>query len=315
MQQPPVRHRRSQRPQNAEPLSAQEVPVTGNNRVPDETLPDPVTPAPRYPYGQSASPDTFSSVPASEGQIVRHTRARGDIQVSNLPPEMQEKAQKQLPLPRPLLIALCAALILFLGLFLTEGSMRGYLKKQQDARDTAWQKLLEGHPFGYESMIRENAERFNLQPSYVAAIILNESHFDPRAVSSVGARGLMQLMPDTAQWIAGKLQDKSYSFENMFDPQTNIRYGCWYLNYLSGLFAGDPVAVTSAYHAGQGTVRTWLQDGKSSTDNGRTLNLLTMPEGPTKIYAGRVTNAYAIYDAIYDHVLNPLPDDTVSAAQ
>ena len=209
--------------------------------------------------------------------------------------------------PKSLMILLIAFVLLAAGTIVGSTFMQGYLKKQQDERERAYQDLVDRHPYNYESLIRSNAGYFGLRSAYVAAIILNESNFNPRAVSSVGARGLMQIMPDTAEWIAERLNDRTYSFEKMYDPETNIRYGCWYLNYLSGLFLGDPVAVTTAYHAGQGTVRTWLADGTSSTDGGRTLNIDTMPDGPTKTYAKRVIRAYAIYDALYDHVFNPVP--------
>ena len=68
----------------------------------------------------------------------------------------------------------------------------------------------------------------------------------PKAESSVGARGLMQLMPDTAEWVAGKLKIRDYAFDRMWDPESNIRFGCWYLNYLSNLFRGDLVCVACA---------------------------------------------------------------------
>ena len=156
-------------------------------------------------------------------------------------------------------------------------------------------------------MIERNAEKNNLSPAFVAAIILNESSFQSAAESSVGARGLMQLMPETAEWIAAKIRLQGYAFERMYDPESNILFGCWYLNYLSSLFHGDPVCVACAYHAGQGQVTGWLSDSRYSTD-GVTLDLSRMPEGPTKTYAGRVIRAYGIYQTLY---FNGLDADTV----
>ena len=92
---------------------------------------------------------------------------------------------------------------------------------------------------------------------------------------------------------------------------SNIRFGCWYLNYLSHLFLGDPVAVTAAYHAGQGQVKVWLSDPNLSAD-GYTLKLSALPEGPTKIYAGRVTRDYGIYQEKYFSV-DQLPADPDNA--
>lgn len=278
MQEPPVRHRRSER-------RAQE---SGTS---------------------SDTPRTSSPVPRilqSEPEVVARTGAsRTSVDVSRSPETLRMPSETE-RMPKTLIAALILFLLLACSLFAATRIMNHYLDSREQERVQAHQTLLENHPLGYHSLVSQYAEYYNLHSSYVSAIILNESHFSPTAVSSVGARGLMQLMPDTAEWIAGKLNDRNYTFESMFDPETNIRYGCWYLNYLSGLFSGDPVAVTSAYHAGQGTVRSWLSDGTSSTDGGRTLNLNTMPDGPTKTYARRVTNAYAIYDALYDHHFNPL---------
>ena len=99
----------------------------------------------------------------------------------------------------------------------------------------------------------------------------------------------------------------------MNDPESNVRFGCWYLNYLSRLFLGDPVAVTAAYHAGQGQVKVWLSDPLLS-DDGYTLPLSALPEGPTKNYAGRVTRDYGIYQEKYFSTtqLTDISDDACS---
>ena len=154
------------------------------------------------------------------------------------------------------------------------------------------------YPLQYRDLIEQYAAEFNLSPAFVSAVIRNESSFRPTVESGDGARGLMQLMPDTAEWIARKLQVSGYAFERMYDPASNIRFGCWYLNYLSKLFLGDPVAVTAAYHAGQGQVKVWLSDPLLSED-GYSLPLASLPDGPTKNYAGRVTRDYGIYQAKY----------------
>jgi soluble lytic murein transglycosylase len=84
----------------------------------------------------------------------------------------------------------------------------------------------------------------------------------------------------------------------MYDPESNINFGCWYLNYLASLFHGDPVCVACAYHAGQGQVTAWLSDTRYSND-GIYLDLSRMSDGPTKTYAERVIRAYGIYQALY----------------
>ena len=115
----------------------------------------------------------------------------------------------------------------------------------------------------------------------------------------------MQLMPDTAEWIAHKLgMDSDWDVDKLWDPETNIRFGCWYFSYLNGLFSGDPVTVASAYHTGQGQVSSWLENSTYAPD-GKALSLEAMPDGPTKTYAGRVTRDYGIYDKLYFHAFNP----------
>ena len=118
----------------------------------------------------------------------------------------------------------------------------------------------------------------------------------------------MQLMPDTAEWIAGKMKVSGYAFDRMYDPESNIRFGCWYLKYLADLFYGDPICVACAYHAGQGQVLNWLSDSRYSQD-GRTLSLTQLPDGPTKSYAGRVIKTYGIYQALYFTDPGDLADD------
>lgn len=196
-------------------------------------------------------------------------------------------------------------LILLVGALLTGKIMMGnYLTTQQEAREAAYQRVLTAHPMQYRGLIEQYAAAYNLQPAFVSSIILNESSFSTGAESGVGARGLMQLMPDTAEWIAHKLgMDASYSDNLLWDAETNIRFGCWYLNYLSKLFGGDPVTVASAYHAGQGEITSWLANSAYSPD-GRTLQVENMPEGPTRTYAGRVIRDYAIYDALYFQAFN-----------
>lgn len=202
------------------------------------------------------------------------------------------------PLPQWLTAAIIGALVLILALFTAQSLMQAYLVQRQDERTAAFAKVVDAHPIYYMDLIQKYADENNLQPAFLAAIILNESSFRANAESSVGARGLMQLMPDTAEWIAGKLDMSNYHFDNMYAPEHNIRFGAWYLRYLCELFRGDPVTVASAYHAGQTNVTRWLSEKNMSRD-GLTLSLELMGNGSTSTYARRVTRDYAIYDALY----------------
>ena len=151
------------------------------------------------------------------------------------------------------------------------------------------------YPMEYTELIRSRAAAEGLEPAYVAAVILAESSYDPQAVSSVNAQGLMQIMPETGAWIAGKF-DETYVEGCLFDPETNIRYGCWYLGYLLRRYDGDKTCSTAAYHSGQGTVDGWLKNPEYSTD-GRTLDVIGGPRANT--YVGRVLEYYEKYTQLY----------------
>ena len=216
-------------------------------------------------------------------------------------------------LPSWLMILLIILSSMLAVSFTAQCLMNGYLAKQRTRHQQEQQAIDDHYPLLYRDYILQYAALYNLRPAYVAAIIRNESSFRAEAESSVGARGLMQLMPDTAEWIAHKLKIEGYAFERMYDPESNIRFGCWYLNYLCSLFHGDPVSVTCAYHAGQGEITSWLSNRNYSSD-GRTLTLDLLPEGPTKQYAGRVTRDDGIYQEKYfssDSSTDNTPVDSV----
>ncbi len=240
-----------------------------------------------------------------------------------------EAAQAEKPvrkkLPGWLTTALSLALILVLALVAAYYLMEAYLVTQEKARIAAYEATLNNYHITessdgtlrvtWQEHIERYAAQYNLQPAFVTAIIRNESSFRTNAESNVGARGLMQLMPDTAEWIAGKLNDSSYHFDRMWDAETNIRYGCWYLGYLSRLFRGDAELVSAAYHAGQTTVTQWLSDPDKSSD-GITLDLDRLNDGPTKQYIGRVTQTYGIYQTLLypDEAFGSVPAGSNDAA-
>lgn len=157
------------------------------------------------------------------------------------------------------------------------------------------ERSLKKYPLEYTELIEQNAAEQGLEPAYVAAVILAESSYDPSAVSQVNAQGLMQIMPSTAEWIAGKF-DEAYVDGSLFDPATNIRYGCWYLGFLMRRYDGDKRCSSAAYHSGQGTVDEWLKNPAYSSD-GRTLDVIAGPNADT--YVNRVMEYYEKYSEIY----------------
>lgn len=150
-------------------------------------------------------------------------------------------------------------------------------------------------PMKYEAEIRSNAAENGLDPALPAAVILAESSYMPDAVSDANAQGLMQLLPSTAEWVAGKC-DEVYQENSLFDPNTNIQYGCWYLGYLTRRFNGDLTCAVAAYHAGQGTVDKWLANPEYSAD-GATLRQI--PSATTETYVKRVLKYYEKYRELY----------------
>lgn len=155
--------------------------------------------------------------------------------------------------------------------------------------------VIEYYPREYEAQIRARAAENGIDPALPAAVILAESSYQPEAVSSANAQGLMQLLPDTAQWIAGKYGETCEE-GGLFDPEINIRYGCWYLGYLMKRFDGEMTCAVAAYHAGQGRVDAWLADPECSSD-GRTLSQI--PSQATGTYVKRVLKYYEKYRELY----------------
>ena len=151
------------------------------------------------------------------------------------------------------------------------------------------------YPVLYVDEIRAAAEENSIPAPYIAAVIMAESSYDPQAVSSVGAQGLMQIMPSTGEWISGKLDDE-YAAEKMFEPGTCIRYGSWYLGFLMDRYSGDMRCATAAYHAGQGKVDEWLADPEYSAD-GVTLDEIGYDS--TRVYVDRVLKYYDYYAGEY----------------
>jgi len=222
--------------------------------------------------------------------------------VRPLPGEKKKRKKKRrsavIRIPRALQLAivlLVASLLLTLGVAVT----KNYLAAQEERRRLEAEAAERAqHPLYYEAWIREYADAQGIDPALIASIILCESSYEPQAVSRLGARGLMQLMEDTAAWVAHKLDedDASYSFDRLFDPETNIRFGAWYLGYLSRRFDGDNKKIVCAYHAGQGNVDSWLKNPSYSSDG---VTLDTIPTQDTANYAGRVLRAMEIYRKYY----------------
>ena len=155
--------------------------------------------------------------------------------------------------------------------------------------------LKAAYPLKYASIVSTCAEEYDLPPSLIYAVIRTESHFREDAVSSAGAKGLMQLMDTTYEWIQTKIPGEPQPPERIFEPEVNIRCGAKVLDVLHDIFKNSETAV-AAYNAGDGTVSKWLKDPAYSTDG----EMLThIPYTETANYVKRVQNAQEKYQTLY----------------
>ncbi|MCL6517646.1 lytic transglycosylase domain-containing protein [Alicyclobacillus sp.] len=169
--------------------------------------------------------------------------------------------------------------------------------------NTFWRWM---YPIGYQPEIRQAAAEAGVDPLLVASVIRVESQFRSGDVSHAGAIGLMQLMPDTAQWLVDRIRSQTGSSDlppggamspaELSDPAVNIRVGTWYIRYLMDRFQGNPVAAIAAYNSGPKRVSQWLADG---TWNGRLSTASEIPVGETRHFVGRVFYNYELYKRIY----------------
>jgi soluble lytic murein transglycosylase len=118
------------------------------------------------------------------------------------------------------------------------------------------------YPLKYPQYVRAHARNYGIEPALLAAVIYQESKFDPKARSESGAIGLMQLRPATAHGIAIRTGGAAFRTSDLKNPEINIRYGSWYLQHLFRKY-GDERLVLAAYNAGQGNVDSWRANGQA----------------------------------------------------
>ena len=144
----------------------------------------------------------------------------------------------------------------------------------------------------YSEYVGKYGKEYGVPEAYIYAVIKCESNFKPDAVSSAGAKGLMQLMPATFADIQGRIKSE-YPEEMITDPEVNIRCGTYYLSYLYGIFK-DWDCVFAAYNAGMGNVRKWL----NSEDYSRDGKLVKIPFPETDRYLMKIKNAIVQYEKL-----------------
>jgi len=151
-------------------------------------------------------------------------------------------------------------------------------------------------PIKYAEQVNKYSQEYMLDPYLVYAIINTESHFNSAAKSNAGAIGLMQLMPDTATWLAGKYKIDYTGEQQLSDPDKNIQLGCQYYSYLLNKFNSDNNLALAAYNGGETNVANWLLNSEYSADG---KSLKKIPYKETSQYVTKVTVSYDIYVKIY----------------
>src|SRR4051795_1993632 len=148
-------------------------------------------------------------------------------------------------------------------------------------------------PLRHEDVIRQQAAEKDLDPALIAGVIFTESHFVDQT-SRAGARGLMQLTPQTARAIAQSTGGVAFRDDDLATPQVNIAYGAWYLRHLLDHYGGNEVLALAAYNAGMGNV-----DGWTIRDGGTALKPADLPFPETRAYVSKVLHARREYRRSY----------------
>lgn len=156
-----------------------------------------------------------------------------------------------------------------------------------------WQCL---YPLGHLPLVRQNAAQQGLDPYLVTALIREESAFAPRAVSRTGARGLMQLMPETAEQVARRYKVRLPSAQPLESPEVNIQLGTMHLAELLRDNGGSLSLALAAYNAGQQQVRQWIQRFGYTSEEEFTEDI---PYTETRNYVKRVLGNYERYTSLY----------------
>ncbi|MFD1956564.1 lytic transglycosylase domain-containing protein [Paenibacillus thailandensis] len=153
------------------------------------------------------------------------------------------------------------------------------------------------YPIKYMDDIRASSEAYDLEPQLVAAIIRTETNYSLGKVSSKGALGLMQIMPDTAKWVSEQAGFRNVTEEALLKrADVSIEVGSWYLKSLHKQFDENSIAAVAAYNAGPGNVKKWLESGQW---NGELKTADRIPFGETRHYVQRVLYYYDKYKDLY----------------
>ncbi|HEY5594215.1 MAG TPA: transglycosylase SLT domain-containing protein, partial [Nitrospiria bacterium] len=171
-------------------------------------------------------------------------------------------------------------------------------KGGDDIPRSFWERA---YPYRFLDWVKRQAPKTAADPYLVAAVTREESAFDPKAVSKVGALGLMQLMPFTGEWVAKRVGLKSFRPDLLLDEATNILLGAWYLQHLVEQFNGNVVLAVASYNAGPEAVGRWAEKGVGELDE----FIESIPFNETRYFTKKVIRSYNEYRRIAGE--NPAP--------
>lgn len=185
-------------------------------------------------------------------------------------------------------------LILLLSAALCVGAyflVKDYLKKANDKIEEMT------YPRKFSEYVEKYGKEYSVDEAFIYAIIKTESNFDEKAESYVGAKGLMQIMPETFEWLQYHMgDDGEYTEDDLYIPEINIKFGTYFLSYLLELYNGNEKLAAAAYNAGFNCVNGWLESTEYSAD-GKTLDYI--PYDETSNYVDKVTLSRDMYIKLY----------------
>lgn len=153
------------------------------------------------------------------------------------------------------------------------------------------------YPFHYREQVEQYSERYQVDKFLAVSVMKVESNFTEEAISKSGAVGLMQIMPETAHWIAYRLDENPPSIKELHESDRNIKYGIWYLAELEDEFFGNDILALAAYNAGRGNVWNWMEERgwqKNFSD------IDSIPYLETRNYVKKVLACREKYQKLYD---------------
>ena len=150
-------------------------------------------------------------------------------------------------------------------------------------------------PLTNADVIRQQAAEKHLDPALIAGVIYAETKFDARP-SPAGAQGLMQILPQTAEFLAHKSGATTFTVADLGTPQVNIAYGSYYLRDLLDHYDGKTVLALAAYNGGEANVDRWVQDARR---DGKQMTIKAIPFPETRAYVQRVLHAQREYRHTY----------------